>query len=71
MQDGCLKSIVAHSKDVVEESEKMRPEVETLLKQEVLKRNQEIEKFITEDLVKDIPTGMPTLFSIFFYPCYD
>lgn len=58
-QDKCLESIVSHSADVVE---KMRPEVTSLLKQEVLKREQEIEKFITEDLVKDIPTGILTFF---------
>lgn len=64
-QDECLRSFVAHSADVVE---KMCPEVTSLLKQEVLKREQEIEKFITKDLVKDIPTGIPTFF---FYSCIE
>ncbi|KAG8179422.1 hypothetical protein JTE90_026321 [Oedothorax gibbosus] len=67
-QDERLKNVMAHSRDVVKESEKTSTQVESCLKQEILKVDQEIEKFISEDLVKDIPTGTTPQRKSYVYP---
>lgn len=52
-----MQNIVKKTEEVVKHSEAVINSTANRLKEEILQRDNEFEKFISEDLLKDIPTG--------------
>lgn len=56
-----MKTIIKKTEEVVKQSEAVLNSTANKLKEEILQRDNEFEKFISEDLLKDIPTGKQLL----------
>lgn len=52
-----IQKIISETNEDINESEKHISTVTSHLKDEIFKRDIELEKFMSEDLLKDIPTG--------------
>ncbi|XP_035207790.1 kinesin-like protein KIF11 [Stegodyphus dumicola] len=62
-----LQTVTLKSTNTVNESEKAINEAAAKLKNEIFKRDLEFEKFIAEDLVKDVPTGTTPVRKTYVY----
>ncbi|XP_035233652.1 kinesin-like protein Klp61F [Stegodyphus dumicola] len=63
-----LQTVTLKSTNTVNESEKAINEAAAKLKNEIFKRDLEFEKFIAEDLVKDVSTGTTPVRKTYVYP---
>lgn len=60
-----IQNIIHKADETIKESHDVLSSTATKLKDEILKRDTEFEKFVSEDLQKDIPTGMLQVVSVF------